>query len=728
MGGPGAGRVHAQSPDASSAGRRWPRLAVLLVITFAAARGALHAVTFRLPLSNDDAIPMIQARRLLGGEAATTLINQPYNGTLDSWLMAPALLLLSPHAVFRFYELVCAAALIGACAWLAGRAGGGVAACAAALLAAYGTPYMGLMAALGPVPNFVVPVLAALVIGLLWPAGAAVGLPRAFAAGGLAGLAAWDSALALPPIAGALAGLAASDPALRRLRTIATLGLGFAIGYAPALLARAIGAAGASTVTALRPPRLWAEGGGALAQAASGLFGISVPLVVDGPERLALPIGLGVALALVLAALVIAGFRRSAWPLAGWGVALAGAFALSRRTGPHEVRYLYGLVVPVLVLAALGLERLHRRRPWAAYLAASPLVLAWGLGHVLVYRAWRDPLHAVAVWQVPPLTPALERLESLAVSGVYASLQFAGRLTIESGGRLVASQAWNERIPGDPLRFRDEVDLDPRAAWVLSPQWSRGMPRSAGFRALLEDMGGTWREEPAGDVVLFHGFVPPFDERRPVPAGEIDVADSSGALLPAPVLDRDTATVWRAPVGLSRGGGLVVRVTPARRLSAVTFAVDLTASPLGVPWVATLDGDIAARGPRRFGLQWVGGVPRAGKHALLTVVLPDRVGSEVAVLFQGAGPPLIVSEVFAYGPDEAPAMPAGEGAAARGLASAREGRWREAVTHYEEAVRLEPDRAGHHACLLRARWRAAHRQRLDVESLDDGGEAIVGRR
>ena len=701
------------------------RAVIALVATFAAARAALHIATFDLPLSNDDAIPMIQAGLLLRGQPTTTLINQPYNGTLDSWLMAPGLLVGSPHLVFRLYELACAGALVVACGWLARRAGGGVAAGAAALLAAFGTPYMGLMTALGPVPNFVVPLLAALVLGLLWAHGEIVFF-RTFGAGVIAGLAAWDSALAVPPIAGSLAALALFHAPLRRAALAGAVALGFVTGYAPAFVARAIGAAGASTVTAQRPPRLWGEGVSALAEAASGLLGISVPLVVDGPERAALPGILAGVLAGTLGLLVIAGVGRDSAPLLGWGLALAAAFAFSRRTGPHEVRYLYGLVVPVLVLAALGLERLHRRRAWAAYLAALPLLAGWGFGHAVVYRHWRDPRHAVAVWQVPPLGPALARLESLAIGSAYASLQFAGRLAIESGGRLVASQAWNERIPGDPLRFRDEVDLDPRAAWVLSPQWSRGMPRAGGFRALLSDMGGGWREEAAGDIVVFHGFAPPFDEGRPVPAGDIDVADAAGALLPTPVLDRDTTTVWRSPLGLSRGSGLVVRVTPPRRLSAVVWAVGLEESPLGVPWVATLDGEIVARGPRRYGLQWVGGVPRAGRQALLTVVLPGRVGSEVAIRFQDAGPPLQVSEVFAYGPDEVPAPPAGEGAAARGLASARENRWGEAVTHYEEAARLEPDRAGHHAGLVRARWRAAHRQRLDVESLGDGGLEIVG--
>ena len=39
-------------------------------------------------------------------------------------------------------------------------------------------------------------------------------------------------------------------------------------------------------------------------------------------------------------------------------------------------------------------------------------------------------------------------------------------------GEVIASQAWNERIPGDPVRFRDQVDLDPSPAWVLSTLFS----------------------------------------------------------------------------------------------------------------------------------------------------------------------------------------------------------------------------------------------------------------
>ena len=349
------------------------------------------------------------------------------------------------------------------------------------------------------------------------------------------------------------------------------------------------------------------------------------------------------------------------------------------------------------------------------------------LGHAVVVRTWRDPEHAVKVWQVPPLEPVLSTLERAGVRSVYASLQFAGRLALESEERVVASQAWNERIPGDPLRFRDEVDLDPRAAWVLSRRLSRGMPRADGFRDLLQQIGGTWKEDAPGDFVVFRRFVPPYDERRPVPEEAVWVGTLDGAPVSAGVLDRNASTEWRSPLGIGRGTGIAVRVTQPRRLSALVLGIDLSPSPLAVPWVCTIDGEVVARGPARYGLQWVGGAPRAGKQAVLAVPLGDRRAAEVRLIFQDAGPPLGVWEVFLYGPDEAERPAAGSAAAEQGLDRARARDWAVAAGLYAAAVRAEPHRASYHASLVRARWRAARRQWLDVESLDDGGLDLVSR-
>ena len=709
-------------------GRRWLALAGL-AFALAAARGPLHAATRALPVSNDDAIPLLMARHILRGELATILWNQPYNGALDAYLLAPGLLVAPPHAVFRLYEAACGLLLVGAVALLAREVRGGSAAMAAALLAAVGTPYMALMAATGPPPNFLVPLLVAAPVwaGLRRMDRAATpASPANVTVWGLVcGLATWDSALALPALAGA--GLGMLLGGLRPRPTAAGLFAGgFAAGVSPLLVARVVGASASSPVTAVRPRWLWAAGAGDLVRAAAGLIGLDIPLVVDGPERAALPMAARLLLAAGLAVALAAGSRsRRALPLVGWAAALATAFAFSRRTGGDEVRYLFGLTVPVLVLAGCGVARGWIWRRAAAVAVVLAVVGPWLIGGRIVAATWRDPGHAARIWQVPPLEPALSTLERAGVKSAYASLQFAGRLSLESGERVIASQGWNERIPGDPLRFRDEVDLDPAAAWVLSPHLSRGMPRAPRFRELLQGMGGSWKEDVAGDLVIFRRFVPPYDEARPVPAAALTLAALDGSPLPAAVRDADPATLWISPLGVSRGSGLSVRLDRPRRLSALVIGLDPERSPLAVPWVCEADGAVVTRGPAAHGLQWANGAPRAARQALLAIPLLDRAASEVRLIFQDAGPPLAVSDVFVYGPDEEAQPAAGATQAASALEAARAGDWEAATRLYAEAARLEPRRAAYHASLARSRWRAAHRRRLDVESLGDGGAPLV---
>jgi hypothetical protein len=725
--------MHPETSEQPAELRRARRVAWALGLGLAGAcalfRGPLHWATRSLPVSNDDAIPLLMARQILRGELSTTLWNQPYNGALDAYLLAPLRALLSHHAAFRLYEALCAVLLGLLVARLAGRAEGKAAAWAGAFLVATGSPYMILMAATGPTPNFLVPLL----VGVVALAGLRAmhrsrGPASAFGAGLLAGLAVWDSALALPSLVGLGAGLAAAG--LRpHVSRAAAFGAGMALGLGPLAVSRLIGATGASEVMGLRPPGDWTSGLADLARAARGLFGLDVTLVIDGPQREALPIAASASLAIALAAMAVIGLlRRQAWPLAGWALGIAGAFALSRRTSGDEVRYLYGLVPPLLGLAAVGWARALSRWPPVAAASAVALLVPWGMGGRVLALRWSEPSHAADVWQVPPVEPALRCLERISAESAYASLQFAGRLALEANGRLIVSQAWNERIPGDPLRFRDDVDLDPKAAWVLSPHLSRGMPRAGGFRSLLQDLGGRYREEQCGALVVFSAFAMPYDESRPVPRSELRVATLDGSELTAETTDRDHRSLWVSPIGVTKGFGLSVALARPRRLGAVVLGLGLGPSPLGVPWAARLGGDIVATGPASHALQWVNGAPRAARQAQLTVPLGGRLASEVRIVFQGTGPPLALAEVFAYGPDEAPTPPAGEGAATRAFACVRRGDWDEAARLYAEAVRLDPERASLHACLARASWRATRRRSLDVESLADGGPEVVARR
>jgi hypothetical protein len=717
----------------------WRRLiaAAALVVAFVVARGPLHRVTWSLPVSNDDAILLLMGRHVLHGELATTLWNQPYNGALDAYLLAPLLAVLPHHAAYRIYQLAGAALLVLLAVLLGRRLGGREAGWAAGLLAACGAPYMALMTATGPPPNFLMPLVTGFPLLAFLAPRSAPGSPSppgpgsAFVAGLVGGLAVWNSSLAIPAFAGMAAGLLVA--ALRPRVVPAIWGLlGLALGVAPLALGRALGASGtrvvtaSSAVTAIRPRWLWGQGLADLAHALLGLLGLQVPLVVDGKERAPVPLALVVLLGTGLLLALVAGSRsRRALPLLGWAGALAGAFWLSRRTGPDELRYLYGLYPPLLALAGAGLFTLWRWRRPAGLGVAAFVIVPWLVGERALVERWRDPEFAARVWEVPPLAPVVAALEATGARSAYASLQFAARLSLETQEAVIASQAWNERIPGDPLRFRDEVDLDPAPAWVLSKLFSRGMPRAGGFREIVRSLGGSFQEEEKGGFVVFHGFRAPYDETRPVPPADLSLATVSGEVVSPEALDRDPASAWTSPEGLARGSGLVVRVHPPRRLSALVLLVDLDVSPLAVPWACSMGGQIVAQGPARAGFQWVNGAPRAGKQALLVVGLAEREADEVRLVFQGPGPRLRVAEVFAYGPGEERRPQEGTASASGAYSAARAGRWDEAERLYAQAARLEPERASYHACWARARWRAERRRVVDVESLDDGGPELV---
>ena len=245
-----------------------------LAAAFGLARGPLHAATFRLPVSNDDAILLLMGRHVLKGELATTLWNQPYNGALDAYLLAPLLAVLPHHDAYRLYQLLCAALLVVLVGLLARRLGGPAAGWAAALLAAWGTPYMALMTATGPPPNFLMPLVTGfpLVAALACAAAAdppGVAVRRApgpgprSASASLCGLAVWNSSLAIPAFAGMAAGLALAGLRPRPARA-AWFAAGAALGAAPLAVARLDRRVRArrsrpasSAVTAIRPAVDW---------------------------------------------------------------------------------------------------------------------------------------------------------------------------------------------------------------------------------------------------------------------------------------------------------------------------------------------------------------------------------------------------------------------------------------------------------------------------------------
>ena len=253
---------------------------------------------------------------------------------------------------------------------------------------------MGLMTATGPPPNFLMPLVTGLPLAVAlarWtPERDAPARPGPFACGVLglvSGLAVWNSSLAIPAFVGMAAGLviAGGRLALRDRTRVAAFARRDAPGCEPSSRGAALGSLG--HVGRDRGQRR----DGAPAALAVGAGPARSGPRRPGPARPSGPPGRGRARAGVLAPgreprpgrrppllLWLGAPSRPALPLVGWAGALLGAFVLSRRTGPDELRYLYGVNLPLLALLGAGGARLlARSRPAAVALG---LAVARALG------------------------------------------------------------------------------------------------------------------------------------------------------------------------------------------------------------------------------------------------------------------------------------------------------------------------------------------------------------
>ena len=592
-------------------------MAVLaLVAAFAAARGPLHRATFALPVSNDDAILLLMGRHVLGGELATTLWNQPYNGALDAYLLAPLLAVLPHQAAYRLYQLLGAAAPRRArlpAGPPSGRPGRGVGGGAAR---GVGDALHGAHDRHGPAAEL--PDAARHRLPARSPALAA--LPRdgrlrarapgarAVAALGLVcGLAVWNSSLAIPAFAGMAAGLALAGLRPRLSATLA-FASGLALGAAPLLVARAIGASGAkvvtasSAVTALRPRWLWGQGLLDLGHALRGLGGPAgaARRGREGAARSCRPPSSSLLAAALLVA-VAAGrpnASRAAAPGLGGGagrrlLALAahrpGRAALPLR--PERARSRPGRRRVSRLLWAWRRPRRGRGRP------GDPRAV--GLRRAGAGRDVARPgsRRARVGGALPGAAPRRAAERSARAAPTRACSSPAASRS-RRGGEVIASQAWNERIPGDPLRFRDEVDLDPAPAWVLSTALlarhaaRRRLPRppARDGRLLRGDRRRRFRGLPRLSPAVRRGAAgarradPPRDGGRR--------ADRRRRARPRP---RDRVDVGRgARAGERRRGARDARAPPRRRWSSSSTS---KRRRWRCPGSSRSAGEVVAQGP-----------------------------------------------------------------------------------------------------------------------------------
>jgi 4-amino-4-deoxy-L-arabinose transferase-like glycosyltransferase len=472
----------------------------------------------RTPLDGDEAVTGLMA---LHPGIGTTFWGTAYGSPLEAWLISPLVAVFGATALpLRLYDFALGLALIPL-AWALGAALHPRAALPAALVMACPSAYMLLFASLPPT---VYPTSAVLCgVALLLALRAAKRLRSDAAADWLlmawgiaAGAALWLQLSAASVVLASAAYLLWAGRQRPRALAAGVVALLFAssplwLGWLrDARAAEMVGLTGAH----LSPLAHAAHVAAGIGHPIAGLLGSHAPLIADDVGHVVwtpFPIPWLLALAyLVVASMAFRRARGSAEVALVLGALVLGIllFPFPARSGPETIRYLTPLYLPLVALVGLAAAA------WGSSPRALAVALAFASLHLVcatrLLAAWRATDRAQPPFSLPDLAPVRQLLEARGVRHAYASYVPAYRLCYESHERLVVSQPWNERFPGYPLRYLDEVRSTKDAAWVLTPSIPSRLPDPDAFEAALAELRGRCRRTDVGAAIVYDDCEAPF--------------------------------------------------------------------------------------------------------------------------------------------------------------------------------------------------------------------------
>ena len=616
----------------------------------ALAFGAIVRVPFwlealRTPLDGDEAVTGLMALHPFAG---TTFWGTAYGSPLEAWLMSPLVAMLGASALpLRLYYFLLGMALIPL-AWALGAALHPRAALPAALVMACPSGYMLLFASLPPTVYPTSALFCGLALLLALRAGErlAAGSPAhgLLAAWGLlSGLALWLqlSAASVVLATGSYLAWRARRRPLPLLAGLLPLFLASSpLWFAPLRDPHAAEMVGLARGSALEHAARVAP---RLRQPVGGLLGTHVPMIADDPEHVVRAPGVITVLIALAYGLVLAVALARREPKAGL---LLGAFALAllffpfpSRSGPETIRYLTPVYLPLAALVGLAASATaNDRRGVGVALAFASLHLVAG---TRLLDAWRTTARADPPFSLPDLGPARKLLEERGVRRAYASYVPAYRLTYETRERIVVSQPWNERFPGYPLPYRDEVRFAKGVAWMLTPGIPSRLPEPESFEAAIRESGGRFRRTEAGAAVVYDAFEPPFGSTvAPLPGAG---AAGDGDLATRVVEPPSGATTFALPSPTALDA--VTLVSPLGDLR-LPDAVKVEVSADGVAWERVRR---ERAGEEHGGFGWANGQPQwPADRDLVTVPLGGRTVAAIRVTPLGTPQPWAVGEVLLH--------------------------------------------------------------------------------
>lgn len=177
-------------------------------------------------------------------------------------------------------------------------------------------------------------------------------------------------------------------------------------------------------------------------------------------------------------------------------------FLFSARSHAHTYRYLVPAVLSwPLVLAGLHAYSGRAVRAAVAIVAGGFLVFHLHGTRVLLQH-WNRPEFASEL-TLYDQEPVLRYLRERGIRHALATYSDAYRITYRTDRAILCGQPYNERFPGWPVPYKDEIDAAPRVAFVLSDAY-KFPPED--FENDCARAGVRYRMTPCGDYRVYTDF------------------------------------------------------------------------------------------------------------------------------------------------------------------------------------------------------------------------------
>jgi 4-amino-4-deoxy-L-arabinose transferase-like glycosyltransferase len=339
------------------------------------------------------------------------------------------------------------------------------------------------------------------------------------------------------------------------------------------------------------------------------------------------------------------------------------------------LRYAITFYATLPVLCATLLARLARLGRHARGLAVGLAVAVLGynaLTHVAFVQAGQAKPER-------PVDALIARLEQLGITACYADTRIAQVITFESIERIRCSDYHGYRNFA-LLHAVDAID-DPAAVAIVTHRVLRD-PAPSVLAATLHAAGASMRREVVGEYEVFHHFVPPDPNIRPVSTSGWRARASSAEETVTRAFDRRAWTRWTAPK--RPGQWLELDLGHPRPITQVSLlAAPWTGdAPAGLEVETSNDGRrwerVASVREVQPGVHWWKGHPRIDDSGRVIARFPPHRARYVRITSLGTESPggaWSVAELFVYEPAAAPWLPTPAAMAAFATATGELDRW-----------------------------------------------------